>query len=89
MAAATATAVTVADARNNWADLVSRVAYGKEQVVITRHGKELVALVPIEDLHLANRLRRFVVRKDVARALDDLDAGKTAAWSKLRAELGL
>lgn len=86
---AAVSAVSVADARNEWAELVNRVAYGKEQVVITRHGRELVALVPIEDLHLANRLRRFVTRKDVARALDDLDAGKAASWSQLRDELGL
>jgi prevent-host-death family protein len=83
------TAVTVADARSDLADLLNRVAYGKERLVITRHGRELAALVPIEDLQLANRLRRFVSRKDVARALAELDAGKTASWEQLRKELGL
>ena len=83
------TEMTVADARNDWAQLVNRAAYGKEQVVLTRHGRELVALVPVEDLHIANRLRRFVARKDVARALDDLDAGKATSWTQLRQELGL
>lgn len=85
----TVTAVSVADARNELAELLNRVAYGKERLVITRHGRELAALVPVEDLKLTNRLRRFVARKDVARALDDLDAGNAASWEQLRGELGL
>jgi prevent-host-death family protein len=83
------TAVSVADARSDLAELLNRVAYGKERLVITRHGRELAALVPIEDLQLVNRLRRFVARKDVARALAELDAGKAPSWEQLREELGL
>ncbi len=83
------TAVSVADARSDLAELLNRVAYGKERLVITRHGRELAAIVPMEDLHLANRLRRFVARKDVARALAELDAGKAPSWDELRQELGL
>jgi prevent-host-death family protein len=85
----TVTAVTVADARSGLAELLNRVAYGKERLVITRHGREIAALVPVEDLQLANRLRRFVARKDVARALEEVDSGKSASWEKLRSELGL
>ena len=83
------TAVTVADARSGLAEILNRVAYGKERLVITRHGRELAAIVPVEDLQLVNRLRRFVARKDVARALAELDAGKSPSWDKLREELGL
>ena len=83
------TAVSVSDARSDLAELLNRVAYGKERIVITRHGRELAAIVPIEDLQLANRLRRFVARKDVARALAELDAGKAPSWEQLRQELGL
>ena len=81
--------ISVAAARSDLAELLNRVAYGKERLVITRHGKELAAIVPMEDLHLASRLRRFVSRKDVARALAELDAGKASSWEQLRAELGL
>ena len=85
----TLTAVSVADARSDLAELLNRVAYGGERLVITRHGRELAALVPVEDVKLADRLRRFVARKDVARALAELDAGKTAPWEQLRRELSL
>jgi prevent-host-death family protein len=82
-------AVTVADARSGLAELLNRVAYGKERLVITRHGREIAAIVPVEDLQVATRLRKFVARKDVARALAELDAGRSSPWEKLRGELGL
>jgi prevent-host-death family protein len=37
--------VPVTQARAELADLINRVVYGGEQVVLTRHGKPLVALV--------------------------------------------
>jgi prevent-host-death family protein len=83
------TAVSVADARNDLAELLNRVAYGKERLVITRHGRELAAIVPVDDLKLTTRLRRFVARKDVARALAELDAGNASSWQQLRSEFGL
>ena len=87
--AATTAAVSVAEARSDLAELLNRVAYGKERLVITRHGRELAAIVPVEDLKAIDRLRRFVARKDVARALAELDAGKARSWDQLRQELGL
>ena len=38
--------VPVTEARAEFSELINRVAYGGEPVVITRHGKPLVALVP-------------------------------------------
>jgi len=38
--------IPVTEARAQLSDLVSQVAYGGEAVVLTRHGKPLVALVP-------------------------------------------
>ena len=84
-----AASVSVAEARSGLAELVNRVAYGKERLVITRHGRELAAIVPVEDLKAIDRLRRFVARKDVSRALAELDAGKARSWEQLRQELGL
>jgi prevent-host-death family protein len=82
-------AISVADVRSSLADILNRVAYKKERMVITRHGKQLAAIVPIEDLELTGRLRRFVARKDVDRALRELDTGRARSWEHLRGELGL
>lgn len=81
--------VPTAEARRNLADLLNRVAYGKERVVVTRHGKEMAALVPVEDLDLLNRIRAFASRRDVQEALRELESGETVSWGELREELGL
>jgi prevent-host-death family protein len=42
--------IPVTEARAQLSDLINRVGYGKERIVLTRHGKPLVALVPAEEL---------------------------------------
>lgn len=81
--------VPTAEVRRNLADLLNRVAYGRERVVVTRHGKGIAALVPVEDLDLLERIRSFAARKDVQEALRELDAEDTVSWGELREELGL
>jgi prevent-host-death family protein len=43
-------------ARDNFAEVLNRAAFGKERVVLTRRGKPLVAVVPIEDIELLEEL---------------------------------
>jgi prevent-host-death family protein len=45
-----ARSVTVSDARQAFADLVNRVAYGNERITVARHGRDIVAIVPTADL---------------------------------------
>ncbi|MCZ2523471.1 type II toxin-antitoxin system prevent-host-death family antitoxin [Streptomyces sp. SCUT-3] len=42
--------IPVTQARAELAELINRVVYGGERVVLTRHGKPLVALVSASDL---------------------------------------
>lgn len=42
--------IPVTQARADLAELINRVVYGGERVVVTRHGKPLVALVSAVDL---------------------------------------
>jgi prevent-host-death family protein len=43
-------------ARDKFSELLNRAAFGKERVVLTRRGKPLVAVVPIEDIDLLEEL---------------------------------
>ncbi len=81
--------ISTAEARKNLADLVNRVAYGKERVVLTRHGKKLCALVPIEDLSFLDKVREMAGRHDIADALGEKEAGTAITWSELKHELEL
>jgi len=38
--------VSVVEAKRQFSDLLGRVAYGKERVVITRRGRPMVILIP-------------------------------------------
>ncbi|CUW26911.1 type II toxin-antitoxin system Phd/YefM family antitoxin [Streptomyces reticuli] len=48
--------IPVTQARAELADLINRVVYGGERVVVTRHGKPLVALVSAVDLERLDAL---------------------------------
>ena len=45
-------------ARDELADLVSRVAYGHERIILTRHSKPVACLVSPEDLARLEELER-------------------------------
>jgi prevent-host-death family protein len=47
--------VPVTQARAELAELVSQVGYRGERIVLTRHGRALAALVPMEDLEALER----------------------------------
>ena len=42
--------IPTAEARKQFSEILNRVAYAKERVVLTRRGKPLAAVVPIEDI---------------------------------------
>lgn len=42
--------IPVTEARAAFAELINRVGYGGERIVLTRHGKPLVALVPASEV---------------------------------------
>ncbi len=50
------TTLPISEARSNLADLGNRVALRSERIIIERRGKNLFALVPVEDLELLERL---------------------------------
>ncbi|MET8077897.1 type II toxin-antitoxin system Phd/YefM family antitoxin [Streptomyces sp. NPDC005303] len=52
--------IPVTQARAELADLINRVVYGGERVVVTRHGKPLVALVSAADLERLEELQEPV-----------------------------
>jgi prevent-host-death family protein len=81
--------ITTAEVRKNMADLLNRAAYGGERFVVTRHGKELVAILPLEDATLLDRLRNLLEARDYEAALKEMADAGTVPWEEVRRELGL
>lgn len=78
--------VSTVEARDQLSTIINRAAFGKERVVLTRRGKELAAVVPIEDVKLLEELED---RLDLEAAREALKEGGTIPWEKVKAELGL
>jgi prevent-host-death family protein len=52
-------------ARKNFSDTINRAAYGKERVNLTRRGKTVAVIIPVED---AERLEALEDAQDLADA---------------------
>ena len=50
------TTLPISEAREHLADLGNRVALRGERIVVERRGRDLFALVPVDDLELLERL---------------------------------
>ena len=81
--------VAIVQARNQFADLINRVAYGKERVILSRRGRELAGLVPLEDMKLLEELEDRLDLDDARAALKEEAENGTVSWTSLKAELGL
>jgi prevent-host-death family protein len=78
--------VSTVEARDQLSTIINRAAFGKERVVLTRRGKELAAVVPIEDVKLLEELED---RLDLEAAREALKEEGSIPWEKVKAELGL
>ena len=63
------TTMTTADARKHFADIVNKVAYGNEPIVLTRRGQEIAALISIEELELLQQIEDRMDIEDAKKAL--------------------
>lgn len=76
-------------AREQFAEIVNRAAYGKERITLTRRGKSIAAVVPIEDVELLEELENRLDLEDVRVALAEAEEKGTIPWEKIKAELDL
>jgi len=81
--------VTVSEARQDFAELVNRAAYGHERVRVVRRGREIAAIVPIKDVELLERLEDEFDLQEARAALADPENAVPIPWGQVRAELGL
>ncbi len=80
-----ATKIFTADARKNLADIVNKVAYGNESIVLTRRGQDVAALVSIEELELLQQIEDYIDIEDAKKALQESNKNIPAdeVWKQL------
>ncbi|MBA3308231.1 MAG: type II toxin-antitoxin system Phd/YefM family antitoxin [Chloroflexi bacterium] len=80
-------AISVTDARDDFAELVNRVAYGKDRVIISRRGRKLAAIVPVSDVALLELLDDELDLMAARAALADPANSEALDWKDAQGEL--
>ena len=81
--------ISTVKAREQLSTVINRAAFGKERVVLTRRGKEVAAVVPIEDVKLLEELEDHIDLEEARAALVETKSKGTIPWKKIKADLGL
>lgn len=76
-------------ARDSLSDTLNRVSYAKERIIIRRHGKDLAAIVPIEDLIILEDLEDLLDLEEARVALAEAGEMGTIPWDKVKKDLDL
>lgn len=81
----TMTTIPISEAREHLADLGNRVSLLGERMIVERRGKNLFALVPMEDVELLERLEDKLDLDAIRAAKDE----STKPWAEVKKALGL
>ena len=79
--------VSVSEARETFAELVNRAAYGHERVLVARRGRPVAAIVPIEDVEFIERIEDELDLRAALEALADPENAIPIPWEQVEAEL--
>lgn len=82
------TTMTTVDAKEKFTDLLNHVSHSKERVILVRRGKEVAALIPLEDLQFLEATQN---KNDLHEAIDALKEAKNGSvpLEKLKEEIGI
>jgi prevent-host-death family protein len=82
--------LTTKESRTQLSEILNRVAFGGDQIVVTRHGKPLVAIVATYDLQACQALEDYSDAKEweAAEASGEFDE-PGIPWEELRKDMGL
>ena len=61
--------ISAVEARKNFSDIVNKVIYGKESVILTRRGEGVAALVSMDELKLLQQIEDYIDIEDAYKAL--------------------
>lgn len=81
------TRIPASEARLQFAHIVNKVAFGGERIMLHRHGKDVAAIVPVEDLQFLEDLENRMDLEAARAALKE--KSPRIPWKRLKKELRL
>jgi prevent-host-death family protein len=83
------THIGVTKLRSEIADVLSRVQYKGERVILERNGKPAAALIPIKELEFFERMEDYLDDLAADEAEREAEGKPLIPWEKIKADLGL
>lgn len=84
----TTTSINTADAKEEFTELVNRVAIHKERIILTRRDKEIAAIVPLEDLKYLEESQNKNDLQEATEALKEARSLGTLSLDELKTDIG-
>lgn len=81
------TCVTAKELKEHSSDVLGKAQYGKERIVVTKHSKQVAAVVSMDDVQVLERLEDLVDVLDALEALDESEREGNISLADLRREL--
>jgi antitoxin Phd len=79
--------IKIGDIRREMASTINKVAYENERIILDRRGKEVAAIISIEDLKLLEKIEDYIDIHEAERLLAD-PMEKPIPYEQVRKELG-
>jgi prevent-host-death family protein len=84
----TTSSISTIDAKEEFSELVHRVSHNKERIILIRRGKEVAAIIPLEDLFLLQESQNKSDLHDAVEALKEARNQGTVTLEELKTEIG-
>ena len=85
--------VTSEEVRDGLGELINRVAYGGERVMVTRRGKKIVGIITAEEMELLEAVLDAIEDEIdiplVKERMAEIERGECVSLEQLKSELGL
>ncbi len=81
--------MNVTEARDNFSEVINRVAYGHERVRLSRSGKDVACVVSVQEAELLELIEDRIDLEDALQALTEIQGSGAVSWDDLKKELGI
>jgi prevent-host-death family protein len=83
----TTTSINTVDAKEEFTELINRVAQHKERIILTRRDKEIAAIIPLEDLKFLEEFQNKNDLQEATEALKEARARGTISLDELKTDM--
>ncbi|MDQ6602959.1 MAG: type II toxin-antitoxin system Phd/YefM family antitoxin [Chloroflexota bacterium] len=81
--------ISFAEASEQFSEMFDRAADDKERIIVTRQGKRVVAIVPIEDMEAMEEIEDRIDLEEAAKARAEAKEKGTISLAEMKAKHGL